>query len=71
MTDVPPYVLDVKGSIFYLSARSAELLHLPIHNFGEHGLCSPNHVRPKLCQHSVCNTALANTVFNTVIQQSK
>ena len=31
--------------------------------------CVSSHVRPKLRQHSVRNTAQANTVFNTVIQQ--
>ena len=33
--------------------------------------CVPNHVHPKLRQHSVSNTAIANTVFNTVIQRLK
>ena len=31
-------------------------------------LCVPNNVRTKLRQHSVSNTALAYTVFNTAIQ---
>ena len=31
----------------------------------------PNHVRPKLRQHSVLNTVLANTVFNIVIPPIK
>ena len=36
-----------------------------------HVSCVANHVRPKLRQHSVRDTALANTVFNTVIPPIK
>ena len=34
-------------------------------------VCVTNYVRLKLRQHSVRNTALGNTVFNTVIQRLK